>query len=508
MIPILSSDEMRRIDRRTTEEYGIPSIVLMENAALAVVDVIAERFPAVDRVAVFCGPGANGGDGLAIGRHLEDRGVVPKIIIIGERGQYRGDAATNLRICERLALPFFDVTDSSSLDAALAAAADCDLVVDAIFGTGLNRAPEGIHAKAIRSLGTLRLPILAVDIPSGVNASTVEPFDPAVQADLTVTFAAPKLAHIFEPAAYSCGEVIVADISIPQAAIETEEVKLSLIEPDDIRPLVAQRLANSHKGTYGHVIVIGGSPGRSGAAILALRGAIRGGAGLATAVTDPETAKIISSVSVESMTFPIEHEAHQVRRIADFVGSKSSAVLGPGLPDVDSSYDFVRDLADWIEIPLVIDASGLNAFVSRLGKINPSGRPRVITPHPGELGRLLGRTSDDVNRDRIGAAREAARLANCVVVLKGHLTLIADAGGHVAVNPTGNPGMATGGTGDVLSGLVAAFLARGIDPFNAACAAVYLHGAAGDILKDQSCDIGLAALELANAIPRAIAALR
>jgi hydroxyethylthiazole kinase-like uncharacterized protein yjeF len=508
VIPILTADQMRSIDRRTTAEFGIPSIVLMENAAVAVTDAIAERFSGVERAAIFCGPGANGGDGLAIARHLEQRGVVAKIILLGERDRYRDDAATNLSICERLNLPLMAVTTADSLDDALAAASECDLVVDAIFGTGLNRAPQGIYADAIRAFESLRLPIVSVDVPSGVNATTATLFDPAVQADVTVTFAAPKLAHVFEPAASSCGEIIVADISIPEMAMEAEDVRLSLITPADIKPLVSPRLSSSHKGTFGHVVIIGGSVGRSGAAILAVRGAIRGGAGLVSAVTDPETAKIISGASVESMTFPIDRQVASIDRILEFLKNKAAAVVGPGLPDDERSYEFVRALLPRIECPLVIDASALNACGGRIGEINPSGRPCVLTPHPGEMGRLLERSTGEINADRLGAAREAASRSKCVVVLKGHQTLIADPEGHIAVNPTGNPGMSTGGMGDVLGGLVAAFLARGVDPFNASCAASYLHGLAGDLLKDHSADIGMTALDLADAIPRAIAAIR
>jgi yjeF N-terminal region len=287
---ILTSEQMKSIDRRATDRFGIPSIVLMENAALAVVDAISDHYPDCDRAAIFCGLGANGGDGFAIARHLEQRGVVPSLFVVGHRNDIRGDAATNLDICERLSLPLYEIVDDDSLNEALVHAADADLVVDAIFGTGLNRAPEGLYAETITSMMELGLPIVAVDLPSGANASSAEPFEPCVQAALTITFAAPKLCHVFEPSAVHCGEVIVADIGIPSAAIEDENVTLALTTPAGVRPHFAPRLASTHKGTYGHVAVIAGSPGRSGAAVLAARGAIRSGAGLVTVVTDAETA--------------------------------------------------------------------------------------------------------------------------------------------------------------------------------------------------------------------------
>jgi NAD(P)H-hydrate epimerase len=499
-VKILNAEQMRNIDRRATERFGVPSLVLMENAAIAVVDAIFERYPASDRVALLCGTGANGGDGFAVARHLENRGVVPVIVIVGDRTSIHGDAQTNLTICERLGIPIYEVRDASEVETALAHAADADLIVDALFGTGLNRAPSGFHADVIRGLADLRLPVLAIDLPSGANASSHEPFEPCVQAEVTVTFAAPKVCHVFEPAALYCGEVIVADISIPEMAIEDEAVTLALITPKDIQPYTGPRLAATHKGTYGHVGVIGGSPGRSGAAVLCARGALHSGAGLVTVMTDAETAKLVHASSVESMTFSGD--------LQTFVESKTAIVLGPGLADNDGAYETTRAIANTIELPLIIDASALNAFASHANELNPHNRPRVITPHPGELARLLQSDAKTINIDRIAAAREAARVTNCVVVLKGYQSLVAEPDGHVYVNPTGNPGMATGGMGDVLAGMIGALLARGVDPVDAACVAVYLHGRAGDILSEEFGDTGLMATDLAERIPRAIQSVR
>ena len=498
---ILDSGQMRNIDRRATERFGIPSIVLMENAALAVVDAIFERYPQSDRVALLCGTGANGGDGFAVARHLENRGVVPIVVVIGDRSAIQGDAQTNLTICERLGIPIYDLRESADVETVLAHAADADLLVDAIFGTGLNRAPSGIHADVIRAIAELRIPVLAVDLPSGANASSHEPFDPCVQAEVTVTFAAPKLCHVFEPAAHYCGEVIVADISIPEKAVDEEAVSLALITPKDVQPLVEPRLAATHKGTYGHVGVVAGSPGRCGAAVMCARGAIRTGAGLVTVMTDETTAKLVHVGSIESMTY-------SGNDLSEFLQNKTAALVGPGLVDDNETYARTRALVDGIELPMIIDASGLNAFALCASAINPRGLPRVLTPHPGELARILGTDTRTINADRIRAARDAARETKCVVVLKGHQTLVAEPDGHVFVNPTGNPGMASGGMGDVLSGMIAALLARGADPLDAACAGVYLHGLAGDILKEEMGDTGLAASDLAERIPHAIQRVR
>ena len=504
---IVTAAQMQNIDRRATERFGIPSLVLMENAAIAVVDALFEHYADCERVALFCGTGQNGGDGFAIARHLENRGVVPIVLVVGDRKRCAGDAATNLTICERLALPMYEITSSESLENALVHAGDADLIVDAIFGTGLSRAPDGIYAETIRSINELGLPVIAVDLPSGVNASSAEPFDPSVRATLTVTFAVPKICHVFEPAAVDCGEVVVADISIPAAAIEDEAVTLALITPGAIRPYLAPRLVSTHKGTYGHVGIVAGSPGKSGAAVLCARGAIRTGAGLVSVATDPEAAKLVHAGSIESMTFPLAREWARPE-VTTFLQGKDAIVVGPGLRDDEESYSFIRDLVAAIEQPLVIDASGLNAFAGRAQEINPNSRHRIITPHPGEMARLLAISTNDVLSDRVETARKAARVTKSIVVLKGHQTLIADVEGHVSVNPTGNPGMASGGSGDVLGGMIGAFLARGVDPFDAACTAVYLHGFAGDLLKEEIGDTGMAAMDLANRIPVAIQRLR
>lgn len=498
---ILDAQQMRSIDRRATERFGIPSIVLMENAAIAVVDAIRGHYPDADRAAIFCGTGQNGGDGLAVARLLENRGIVPVVVIVGERARFAGDARTNLEICERLGLPIYDITTPGEIEDAIAHVADADLLVDAIFGTGLNRPPAGLHAETIRAIAEMRIPLLALDMPSGANASSGVPFEPCVKAEVTVTFAAPKLCHIFNPTAAYCGKIVVADISIPQIAIDEEGVTLAITTPREIAPLFGLRRAETHKGTYGHVAIVAGSPGRSGAAVLAARGALRAGAGLVTVVTDHETAPLVHAHSVESMTF-------SGADVAGFIASKDAALVGPGLADDEASYARVRSIVAALEVPLVIDASGLNAFTGRANELNPGARARVITPHPGELARLSGSDPKTVNADRTAAARVAARSTGCVVVLKGNQTLIAAPDGQVNVNPTGNPGMASGGMGDVLGGIVAALLARGIDPFDAACAAVYLHGLAGDMLKEEMGDTGLAALDLAEKLPHAIQRLR
>lgn len=505
---ILNSDQMKSIDKRATEQFHVPSIVLMENAALAVVDAIAAHHGAAEEVAIFCGVGQNGGDGFAVARHLENRGVTPLVFIVGEQDKIGGDSLTNLRICRKLGVPIYDVTTLDTLNGALARTMECDLIVDAIFGTGLNRELTGIHEETVKGLASLPIPVLAIDIPTGLQASSWNVGETVLPAQITVTFAQPKVAHVFEPAALMCGEVIVADISIPRAALDAEGVTLSLITPEDLRPLFPLRESDTHKGTYGHLAIVAGSEGRSGAAVLAARGALRAGAGLVTVMTDLETARIVDMHSVESMTRSIDRSDAGVEDALSALTGKSALLIGPGLPDSDSGYQFVRDVLASTEIPAVIDASALNAYSGKLAEINPRSLPRVITPHPGELGRLMDMKAETINADRLASAREAARVSRCVVVLKGHQTIVADPDGELFVNPTGNPGMATGGMGDILGGMIAALIARGVDALSAACAGAYLHGAAGDILKEKTSDTGLTAIEVADTIPEAIEQLR
>ncbi|HUF18988.1 MAG TPA: NAD(P)H-hydrate dehydratase [Thermoanaerobaculia bacterium] len=508
LMHIVTSDQMRRIDRRATDEYGIPSLLLMEHAAMAITETIRSRYPDAEAAAIFCGTGKNGGDGLAVARLLHNRGVTPIVLIIGERERFSGDSAINLEICRRLGLPMFDVTGGELLDTALARASETDVIVDALFGTGLNRPAEGIFGDTIRGMLSLRLPIVSVDLPSGLDASSHELLDPAIRAEVTVTFALPKVAHVFEPASSWSGEIVVADISIPRPAVDAEGVTLSLLTEDEIAELMPEREASSHKGTHGHLGILSGSAGRSGAAILACRGAVRGGAGLVTLLSDPETARLVDAVSIESMSRAIEPGSGLVDQVLSAFEGFSAGVIGPGLPDDEETYASIRELVGKLTLPLVLDATAINAFEGTPALINPDEHPRVITPHPGELSRLMGGTTAEINRNRVEAARAAAAASRCVVVLKGHQTLIADPAGHVSVNPTGNAGMASGGMGDVLSGLMGAWLARGEDPFDAACAAVYLHGLAGDLLRERSSDVGLAAMDLADSLPEAVSRVR
>ena len=497
---LLDAAQARELDRIASSELGIPTLLLMENAALGACGILADEFPDAHEIFILCGPGQNGGDGLAMARHLSVEGRSVTILQFPGR-EPSGDAATNLAICRAMGLPIESIDDELPLRLATA-----DLIVDALFGTGLDRPLEGMAVSAVSAINAADAPVLAIDVPSGVSASRGGLEGPAVQAAVTVTFAAPRIAHLVEPAASLCGDVYVVGLSIPDHVLERFEAPLA-IGPEVVSRLFSERAPNTHKGTWGHVGIIAGSAGKSGAAILAARGAIRSGAGLVTVFTDSDTARLVDVASIESMTRAIDWDA-PAETILDAVRSRDTLLIGSGLPDDEESWVRIRRIISRIQTPLVIDAGGINAHAARPRDLRSRRETTVLTPHPGELARLLEISIEEIAKDRIGAARHAAAETECTTILKGSGTIVAAPDGRCAVNTTGTPAMGSGGTGDVLAGVVAALLARGSDPFDAACAAVWTHGRAGEIAAGEPADIGLTASELADAIPLAIHSAR
>ncbi|HTG35152.1 MAG TPA: NAD(P)H-hydrate dehydratase [Thermoanaerobaculia bacterium] len=513
---ILTAEAMREVDRAAIEELGIPSMVLMENAAIGVVEAIAEAYGDAESAAIFCGPGNNGGDGLAVARHLSVRGWEVRIFLVTNSHELSADAAAQLEICRKIELPILEIATEKELRVAIGAAADCDVVVDALFGTGLARPLEGLFARVVGCINGLPVPCVAVDLPSGLAGSEPRPIGLHVKADLTVTFAAPKVAHVFPPSADAVGEMVVTDLGIPARLVddvEEEAGDLHLLMGEELADLLPARDASAHKGDFGHALIVAGSPGKAGACILAARAAVRAGAGLVTAAVPEPILQTVELGSIESMTLPLPAGAsgHLAERAADVVleaaEGKAVLALGPGLGTEPFTVAAIRRIALECPLPLVLDADGLNAFEGKAGDLAARRAETILTPHPGELGRLLGISTAQIQEDRIAAARGAAEETGAIVVLKGHMTLIAS-GTAVFVNPTGNPGMATGGTGDVLTGLIAGFLAQGLDALDAAVLAVYLHGLAGDLAAARLGEISLAAGDLIEILPAALAALR
>jgi len=520
MIPVLTAAEMSQADRRTIEEVGVPGAVLMENAGAAVAAAIRRRYPAARRPAVLCGRGNNGGDGFVVAHRLLD--LRPAVYLAGSRAETKGDARLHLTAYERAGGVVNELPDLADWQAARPAVDRAGLVVDALLGTGLREKPSGLMGQIVADLAEAPPPgpIISVDIPSGLSADTGDVTWPTVRAALTVTFAAPKHAHVLPAACDRVGELVVADIGIPPEVLAESGTRLWLLERADAARAYGRRRPDAHKGTFGHVLVVAGSVGKSGAAILSAVGALRAGAGLVTVATPAPVLPLVAAGRPEIMTEPLPVggngglDRDALTRALALAVDKDAVVLGPGLGQDAATRDFVRGFVAKCAAPLVIDADGLNALAggaggpgSDAGALSRRAAPTVLTPHPGEMARLLGSDAAEVQRRRLGAARELAAQSGAVVVLKGYRTVVADSAGRAAVNPTGNPGMATGGTGDVLSGIIGALLARGLDPWAAATAGVYVHGLAGDGAAGRLGEESLLAGDVIEALPDAIRSL-
>jgi NAD(P)H-hydrate epimerase len=502
---ILTSAQMREADRYTIEEIGLPSLVLMENAGRQVVAALESSFPDLDerRVAVLCGRGNNGGDGFVVARTLRQRGVEVSVFVVGAVAAVRGDARVNLEILGRLGLPVVEVAGEEQWELHSSEVRGCSLIVDALFGTGLKSPLSGFLDTVVADVNSMGVPVVAVDLPSGMSADTQELIGPCVQASLTVTLAAPKLPLVLPPARLLAGDLVVADIGIPVDVIESlEGPRVELLTREGVRALVPPRRADAHKGDFGHVLVVAGSRGKAGAAHLAATGALRSGAGLVTVATPACSQAVVASLGAEYMTeaLPDTAEGTLGAGALEAIERLEAGVIvaGPGLGAGDEVRDAVRGLVERSALPLVLDADGVNAFAGEPGLLFArDGRQIVITPHPGEMARLLGTSTAEVQSHRLESASNLASTHGLFVVLKGHRTIIATPDGKVFINPTGNPGMATGGTGDVLAGMIGAWLAQLRDPEAACLLGVYLHGAAGDLAADDEGQVSMTAGDLA-----------
>jgi ADP-dependent NAD(P)H-hydrate dehydratase / NAD(P)H-hydrate epimerase len=506
VIPVLEAAAMRAADAATIRS-GVPSGELMENAGAAIAQALRHFRPDVRRVVVVCGPGNNGGDGFVAARHLAFAGVRPEIFALGNPEAYRGDPAENRDRARALGIPIRALKEKAAFHELGRALDSADAAVDALFGTGLSRPLAGGARRAVEILNASGRPIVAADVPSGLFADEGKIAGPAVRAALTVALGAPKPCHVLPPASDFCGRLAIADIGIPRKTLESRGSKTGLGERRDVAALLPARALESHKGDFGRLAIIAGSRGKSGAALLAARGALRGGAGLVTIFCAESLAMRYPPALPEVMAEPLPESGGAVAEAAADVAIRKlrgfdAAVVGPGLGTAEGTVAFLERLVAGARLPLVLDADALNAFAGRPARLGGSRTRRlVLTPHPGEAGRLLGRTSAEVQADRLSAVRELARKARAVVVLKGRHTLIAEPGGDVAVNPTGTPLLATAGSGDVLGGLVGALVGSGLAPGDAARCGVWLHGAAAEALEPRLGDAGLLAHEIADAVP-------
>jgi hydroxyethylthiazole kinase-like uncharacterized protein yjeF len=508
---IVTTSEMREIDRVTSERFGVPSLTLMENAGTAVAQFVLCQYPSAKCIGVICGKGNNGGDGFVAARKLQEAGREVRLLLLADATELSGDAK---EMFSRLRMAPVSAGSSQELHREQKRAAfDCDVLIDAILGTGFQPPVSGLYAEAIAMMNAATAPVVAVDIPSGADAGVMgEQTGAVARADAIVTFTAPRKAHVF--GRLTSGPTLVASIGSPDDAI-VSALQLNLITTQDIAPLIGPRPVESNKGNYGHVLVIGGSVGKAGAAAMAGMAALRAGAGLCTVATPKSVLAIVAGFHPEVMTEPVEEtkegsiSAQGLKRLMALAKGKSALAVGPGISRGAETARLVRKVVAKTTVPLVLDADGLNAFEARTGALNGKGRALVLTPHPGEMARLAGCTVQEVQRDRLNLARRFACEHELTVVLKGHRTLIAAPDGTVWVNTTGNPGMATGGTGDILTGMVAGFVAQNLTAQNperiieAVAAAVYLHGLAGDVARESRGEHSLVATDLLKALPEA-----
>jgi len=515
---LVGADRMRALDATTIDDLGVPSEVLMESAGRAVVehliDCFASRVAAGARVEIVCGSGHNGGDGLVVARHLHQLGWPVRAHLVADRARLGALVRAQLARAEAVGAPVLDVADGRI---ELAASA---VVVDALFGTGLARPLEGAMEECVERMNALRRAggaLLAVDLPSGIHADTGAVLGVAAMADETVTISLPKSGLALPPGREHAGHVVVARVGIADVLPtdgEAPQRAAGVVTRAGIAHLLPSRPPSGHKGAFGHVLVVAGSEGKTGAAALTARAATRSGAGLVTIACPAGLNDVLEVKCTEAMTAPVGAEGARgwtlaaLDRVLELAAERDVVALGPGLGTGDEPRRLVHALCERVEAPMVIDADGLNAIGRELGALKGRRAATVLTPHPGEAARLLGCSAREVNADRIAAATELAAGSECVVLLKGAGSVVADATGRVRVNPTGNPALGSGGTGDVLTGVVGALLAQGLEAFDAATAAAWLHGAAADGWAEIHGEAGLAAEDLADAIPSTAERLR
>ena len=491
----VTREEIREIDRASVEEHGISVTVLMENAGRAVCAAVLKKFPEAKKIAVVCGGGNNGGDGFVAARHLAAGGKEVAVYITKKESDYTGQPLENLRAAKGSGIT---VTDTSKI-------AQCDLIVDALLGTGPESRVRNADSKLIDYINGADCPRLSVDVPSGIDSNTGAVLGNAVRADATVTFVAPKVGMAVHPGVEYCGEIFIAGITTPRHL--TQNAACEIVTHETCSNILRPRATDSHKGTYGHTLVLAGGKGKSGAAVLATEAAVHSGSGLVTLGVPESIHAAAEQKTSEAMTEPLEDEdgsfgVCSVGRALEIMDGKKALVIGPGISDSEQTAEFFRQTALGGGVPAVIDADGLNIIAG-----NPDMaehiRGAVLTPHPAEMGRLCNKTTGEVQADRIATARDFASRTGAVVVLKGSRTVTATPDGRIFINPTGNPAMASGGMGDVLAGVIGGLIAQDYTPEEAAVLGVFAHGLAGDICAENTGGMAVRAGNVCAALPSA-----
>jgi NAD(P)H-hydrate epimerase len=499
---VVTALEMAEIDRLTIEEYGIPSLLLMERAALGVCKHIINSD--VKNIIILAGPGNNGGDGVAVGRILKNKSFNVKIFQPFSEEKLSANCKIQIEIAKKYGVAIFNRYPTES------ELSHATLLVDALFGTGLKKIIDGDLAKLINLINSLNKTVIAVDIPSGVSADNGEILGYAIKATLTVTFGLPKRGHILFPGREFVGKLIVEDIGFPSELTKSEKLKVSLIEKDLVHSLIPKRHLYSHKGNYGHVLVIAGSVGKTGAALMCGKSALRAGAGLVTMAVPAALKIIFQSKVLEEMVLPLPCTTQTlskeaIKGIEKFIYEQADVVaFGPGVGVNEDTEEILKFLLLNSPCPIVIDADGITLLVNNIKLLEKAKTETVITPHPGELSRLIKLPVKEIEKDRIDITQKVAKDLNTVVVLKGVPTVISNPLGNTFINTTGNPGMATGGAGDVLTGIIASFIGQGLKALDASIVGVYVHGLSGDIASKKKGYHGLIAGDLIDNIPSAI----
>lgn len=503
---IATREIVREIDRLTISKYGVPGLILMENAGRATADVILDNFSYAGRVSIFAGSGNNGGDGFVIARHLISEGLDVDTYILSDPKKLGGDALTNFKALKDIGGKIIELKSN------LRKYKQADVIVDAIFGTGLDREVTGFYKKVIDFINSQGVPTVSVDLPSGLDANTGQPLGSAVLADITVTYALPKLGISIYPGVEYAGEIYVADITTPKFL--EDDIPYELLLSESVDYILPPRYEDTHKGTYGHLFIIAGSPGKSGAAALSALGAQRTGTGLVTVGVPKSLNPIMEQKTTEAMTEPLPETALEtlgkdsVERVLEIIKERKTAVaIGPGISTTNETREFLYEIIRNCEVPMLIDADGLTLVSDNPQILKQANAPVILTPHPGEMSRLAQISTEKVQADRIGVSLEFSSKYNAYLVLKGARSIISTPSGEVFINTTGNAGMASGGMGDVLTGIIGGLLAQGLDPADACKLGVFVHGLSGDIIAEEIGEVGMIASDIANTLPRAFSKL-
>jgi NAD(P)H-hydrate epimerase len=514
---LATAEIIKNLDKKTIEEVGIPGCVLMENAAQGVVRVIKKRYlkEKKGKIAIFTGGGNNGGDGFVVARHLHNQGNKIWVFLLIPPSRLKGDALLNYKIIEKIGVNILPLYNGSDLQLQKDKIEECEIIVDAILGTGLKSDVEGYFVQVIDYVNKSQKKIVSVDIPSGLNADTGLIMGTCINAEVTVTFGLPKLGLLIHPGLERVGKLYAIDIGIPISLVENILINNYLLDLSEIESFIKlKRKEDTHKGHYGHLLVLAGSVGKTGAAAMVCEAALRAGAGLITLGIPKSLNQIMEVKTLEAMTSPLDETSDFALsyeawpKIQNLLIEKRACALGPGISVSNSTKKLVLKILENVTIPIVLDADALNCIAGDVNVLKNLSKPPILTPHPGEMGRLTSSDTKTVQENRIEIARSFAKDFGVYLVLKGSKSVIAEPDGTIYINPTGNPGMASGGMGDILTGMIAGYLSQGYSAGEALKLGVFLHGMLGDRLEKEKGSLGYLAQDMLEVIPNTFASLK